>query len=125
MAHEHYFEEEKSDGNDHVRNGEDKDDECGEEAAQPDGTGLFVEDAAHHGGDRQNEEQAEQHDTGQRGGEGHAHGREPFGGGGAGNVLDAADTGAIHAISEHESVAVFCPEILKVKTILRPFSPSS
>ena len=28
-----YFEEEKSDGNDHVRNGEDKDDECGEEAA--------------------------------------------------------------------------------------------
>ena len=76
-----------------MRNGEDKDDECGEEAAQPDGTGLFVEDAAHHGGDRQNEEQAEQHDTGQRGGEGHAHGREPFGGGGAGNVLDAADTG--------------------------------
>lgn len=33
--------------------------------------------------------------------------------------------GATHAISEHESVAVFCPEILKVKTILRPFSPSS
>ena len=33
--------------------------------------------------------------------------------------------GAEHAISEHEIVAVFCPEMLKVKTIRLPFSPSS
>ena len=33
--------------------------------------------------------------------------------------------GATHAISEHESVAGFCPDILKVNTILLPLSPSS
>ena len=33
--------------------------------------------------------------------------------------------GAEHAISEHEIVAVFCPEMLKVKTIRLPLSPSS
>ena len=43
----------------------------------------------------------------------------------AASFLVQLDGGAAHAISEHESVAVFCPEILKVKTILRPFSPSS
>lgn len=33
--------------------------------------------------------------------------------------------GAEHAISEHEIVAVFCPETLNVSTILLPLSPSS